>query len=101
MIFVFYMTDRPGTLPLRQEVRPRHRAYLALQAERIAFAGPLLADDGVTMAGSLLAIDFADRGAAQAWLEDEPFYQAGLYGEVKISAFMNLWPQKTGFPAGL
>jgi uncharacterized protein len=97
MIYVLHLLDKPDAAALRQRVRPEHRAYLAAVADRIAFAGPLLLDDGVTMAGSLLAIDFASRDAVQAWLADEPFTRAGLYAHVQIHAFANLWPQKVGF----
>ena len=98
MIFVFHMLDQPGSAGLRQRLRPEHKAYLAGVADRIAFAGPLVQDDGVTMQGSLLAIDFESREAAQAWLADEPFTRAGLYAEVRLHAFVNLWPQKAGLP---
>jgi hypothetical protein len=98
MIYIFQLIDKPGGLPLRLEVRPQHKAYLAAMAERIAFAGPLTTDDGQTMIGSLLAIDFESREAAQAWLADEPFTRAGLYASVSVNAFVNLWPQKAGFP---
>ena len=98
MIYVLRLLDKPGSAALRQRVRPEHKAYLGAVAERIAFAGPLTQDDGVTMIGSLLAIDFASREAAQAWLADEPFTRAGLYGSAEIHAFVNLWPQRAGFP---
>ena len=98
MIYLFRLLDRPDGAALRQRVRPEHKAYLAQVAERIAFAGPLTHDDGVTMIGSLLAIDFDSRDAARAWLADEPFTRAGLYTSVDIHAFVNLWPQKAGFP---
>jgi uncharacterized protein YciI len=98
MIHVLLLFDREGTAELRQRVRPEHKAYLGSVADRIAFAGPLLADDGVTMVGSLLAIAFADRGAANAWLADEPFTRAGLYARSEIHPFANLWPQRAGFP---
>lgn len=98
MIYLFRLLDRPDGAALRQRVRPEHKAYLAQVAERIAFAGPLTHDDGVTMIGSLLAIDFGSRDDAHAWLADEPFTRAGLYTSVEIQAFVNLWPQKTGFP---
>ena len=68
-------------------------------AEHIAFAGPLMAEDGQTMIGSLLAIDFESRAAAQAWLDQEPFTRAGIYASISLHAFVNLWPQKAGFPA--
>jgi len=99
MIYIFHLLDKPGASELRQRMRPQHKAYLAGQAERIAFAGPLLADDGETMVGSLLAIDFPDRNAARAWLAQEPFTQAGVYAATTVHAFANLWPQKAGFPA--
>ena len=91
------LTDRPDSAALRARVRPEHKAYLELVAERIAFAGPLLADDGQTMRGSLLVIDFTDRAAALAWLESEPFTRAGLYGDAQVHAFSNFWPQRAGF----
>lgn len=97
MIYVFRLLDKPGSGALRLCVRPEHKAYLAQVAERIAFAGPLLADDGTTMVGSLLAIDFPGREAAMAWLADEPFARAGVYAGVEVMAFANLWPQRAGF----
>ncbi len=92
------LLDKPGASALRDAVRPAHKAYLGAVAERIAFAGPLVADDGVAMVGSLLAIDFASREAAMAWLADEPFSRAGLYAGTEVHAFVNLWPQRAGFP---
>jgi uncharacterized protein len=97
MVYVFHLLDKPGAAELRARVRPQHKAYLGTVANRIAFAGPLMHDDGVTMIGSLLAIDFEDRDAARAWLADEPFTRAGLYARVEVHAFVNLWPQKAGF----
>ena len=97
MIYIFRLLDKPDGAALRQRVRPEHKAYLAAVAERIAFAGPLTHDDGVAMIGSLLAIDFASREAAMAWLADEPFTRAGLYAGVEVHAFVNLWPQRAGF----
>mgnify|MGYP003587523564 CR=1 FL=1 len=98
MIFVFHLIDRPDAGELRQRVRPEHKTYLGAMAERIAFAGPLTEDDGQTMIGSLLAIEFEDRAAAMLWIADEPFTKAGLYQAVSVLPFSNLWPQKVGFP---
>ena len=98
MIYIFHLIDKPGSAELRLHIRPAHKAYLAAVAERIAFAGPLMAEDGQTMTGSLLAIDFDSRAAALAWLAGEPFTQAGVYASSSVHGFVNLWPQKTGFP---
>ena len=98
MVYVFHLLDRPDGADLRARLRPEHKAYLGAVAERIAFAGPLLSDDGQTMVGSVLAIHFADREAALAWQREEPFHRAGLYASASLHAFENLWPQKAGFP---
>jgi len=100
MLFAFHLVDRADAGDLRARVRPAHKDYLAQVAQQIAFAGPLLAEDGQTMLGSLLVIDFADRAAAQAWLQQEPFTRAGLYATSQFHAFANLWPQKAGFAPG-
>lgn len=98
MLFAFILIDKPEHGALRQRVRPDHKAYLGQVAQRMAFAGPFTHDDGTTMLGSLLVIDFASRDAAHAWLAAEPFTKAGLYASTAVHAFVNLWPQKTGFP---
>ena len=100
MLYSFHLLDRAGAAALRAQVRPEHKAYLAQVADRIAFAGPRVDDDGETMAGSLLVIDFADRAAAEAWLRDEPFTRAGVYATSSVRAFHNLWPQRVGFVSG-
>lgn len=98
MLYAFTLIDRADGAALRARVRPEHKAYLARCAERIAFAGPLVADDADTMIGSLLVIDFESREAAADWLREEPFTRAGLYASTQLLAFRNLWPQKAGFP---
>ena len=98
MIYVILLMDRPGTADLRVQVRPEHRAYLAQLADRMAFAGPLTSEDGQTTVGSLLAIDFPNRAAVDAWLKDEPFTKAGVYEAPIVHVFNNMWPQKVGFP---
>lgn len=98
MLFTFLLIDKPDHAALRQRVRPEHKAYLAGVGDRMAFAGPLTHDDGQTMLGSLLVLDFPDREAAHTWLAQEPFTRAGLYASTTIHAFVNLWPQKAGFP---
>jgi len=98
MIYTFVLLDKANAFELRQRLRPAHREYVGRVADRIAFAGALVGDDGETRVGSLLAIDFANREEATAWIQDEPFTKGGLYASVQVQAFLNLWPQKAGFP---
>lgn len=98
MLYTFFLLDKPGALVLRTEIRPEHKAYLSAKADQMAFAGPLLADDGKTMVGSLLVIDFPSREEARRWLDDEPFTRAGVYASTATYAFQNRWAQKMRFP---
>ena len=98
MIFAILLMDRPGTSELRIQIRPEHRAYLAEQANRMAFAGPLTSEDGKTVVGSLLGMDFPSRVDVDTWLKDEPFTKAGVYEKPIIHVFNNMWEQKVGFP---
>ena len=98
MVYVFHLLDRPGAEPLRLRIRPEHKAYLAQVADRMAFAGPLTSEDGQTMIGSVFAIEFDNLDAAKRWQADEPFTKAGVYASSSVLPFVNLWPQKVGFP---
>ena len=98
MIFAILLMDRPGTADLRVKVRPEHRAYLGQQAERMAFAGPLTSEDGQTVVGSLLVMEFPNRATVDEWLSNEPFTQPGVYEKPVTHLFNNMWAQKAGFP---
>ena len=99
MLYAFMLVDHPDAAELRAQHRPSHRAYLAEVADRICVAGPLLAEDGATMTGSLLVIDFESRDAATAWLHDEPFTRAGVYARREVHPMLSLWPQRAGVVA--
>jgi uncharacterized protein YciI len=98
MIYAIMLMDKPGTADLRIQIRPEHRAYLAQLADRMAFAGPLTSEDGKTVLGSLIAIDFPSRADVDTWLKDEPYTKAGVYEKPIINVFNNMWEQKAGFP---
>ena len=85
MIRTFFLVNKPNSDARRQRNRPEHKACLAVVADRIAFAGLLVTDDGQTVLGSLLAIAFESRDAAHACLADEPFTRAGPADFLKIA----------------
>ena len=56
MLFVLHALDRPGALPKRLANYDAHKAFLADTSPHgvtILMSGPLTADDGQTMIGSL------------------------------------------------
>jgi uncharacterized protein len=88
--FFCYHRDRPGSVPLREELLERHWSYMdRYQAEMIA-RGPTLADDGDTPTGSVHIVGLPDPAAARAFAFDEPNYQAGVYRDVLLRRWRNL-----------
>ncbi|HSO43642.1 MAG: YciI family protein [Rhodospirillales bacterium] len=97
MLFVIYCVDRPGQEPLRLENRPAHLAFLGSYKDNVVAAGPLQSDDGNSMVGSLLIMDFPDHDAAEAFAAGDPYAAAGLFESVVIRRWKKVLPAD---PAG-
>lgn len=87
MLFAIHMLDRPGGADLRAAVSSAHKEFVGRHLNSMYLGGPLLADDGETIVGSLIIQDFSDRPAAVAFIADEPYNQAGLFESVTIRGF--------------
>ncbi len=74
-----------GGLDLRQSAMDAHQAYLRAHQDQIRFSGPLLADDGTTPTGAMALIDAPDKAAAQAWMDNEGYTQAGAFDRIEIT----------------
>ena len=84
MTFALIARDKPGALNIRLENRSTHLDYLAATKDKVAGAGPLLADDGETMIGSLIILNFDMKADAEAWAAADPYAKAGLFENVEI-----------------
>jgi len=93
MQFMIYGQDKPGHGELRAANRSAHLTYLDGFAANIVIAGPLLADDGTTMIGSLLLMEFEDRAAAEAFSAGDPYRKAGLFQTVTITPWRKVLPK--------
>jgi uncharacterized protein len=100
MEFFCYHRDRPGSMPLREELREEHWSYMdRYQLEMIA-RGPTFAGDG-TVTGSVHIVGLPDPAAARAFAFDEPNYQAGVYRDVLLRRWRNLLGRTMwDFPGG-
>jgi uncharacterized protein YciI len=79
---MIHALDGPDGAALRQAHGADHAAYLARHADTVMVRGPLVADDGAGVLGSVLLLDVPDMAAARAFLEREPFYSHGVYKDV-------------------
>lgn len=94
MLFAIISEDVKNSLAARMAARPAHLERLkALDAQqRLILAGPHphTQDEGFT--GSLVVADFADHTAAQAWADQDPYVAGGVYAEVKVKPFKQVFP---------
>lgn len=84
MHFVAICLDRPDGLETRLANRADHLEYLRKHAQHIRTCGPLLAEDGETMIGSMLIIDAPTRASCEAILAEDPYKLARLFASVEV-----------------
>jgi uncharacterized protein YciI len=100
MEFLCYHRDRPGSLPLRDELLEEHWSYMDRYAKEMIARGPTFAPDD-TVTGSVHILDLPDADAARAFAFDEPNYQAGVYRDVLLRRWRNtLGRTMWDFPGG-
>lgn len=93
MLFAIYCRDKKDHSQIRLDSRPAHVEYLKQFAGQHVCTGPLLAEDGQGMIGSLLVMEFADRAAAEDFAKNDPYARAGLFDSVAITPFRKVFPQ--------
>ncbi|WP_374381376.1 YciI family protein [Dongia sp.] len=93
MAFMIYCLDKPNNVETRLANRPAHVEHLTKHESDLISAGPLLTDDGQTMIGSLLVVDFAERSEVDAFLAADPYTKAGLFQSVTVKPYRNVFPR--------
>ncbi|AKD37800.1 hypothetical protein I926_02350 [Pasteurella multocida subsp. multocida OH4807] len=98
MYYVIFAQDKPNTLTQRLAVREKHLARLTqLQAEeRLLVAGPNPAIDDENpgeagFTGSTVIAQFASLEEAKRWADEDPYVEAGVYGEVIVKPFKRVF----------
>ena len=102
MYYVIFAQDIPGSLEKRLSVREQHLARLKqLQAEgRLLTAGPNPAIDDENpgeagFTGSTVIAQFESLSAAKDWASQDPYVEAGVYGDVIVKPFKKSFLNKT------
>jgi uncharacterized protein len=91
MHFITHCLDRDGAVETRLAHYDEHRAYLASTAPvRLVVAGPLVADDGETMIGSLFLTEADTKADVEAFNRGDPFYEHGVWDRdtIEIHEFL-------------
>ena len=92
MLWLVTRLSKPGTpnseATRDQEVRRKHREYLqmALKKNILVLSGPMESDDGgPQLGGTVFLLHVNSRAEAQAFLDNDPFTQAGYFTDHKIT----------------
>ena len=93
MPFAIITRDKPGHAHLREMHQAAHKAYLDRHRDTLLAAGAMLEDDAMNAHGGVLLVDLESREAAEAFVRNDPFSEAGLFSEILITrwrkAFFN------------
>ena len=100
MLYAIFGNDVADSLERRQAARPAHLERLdQLQAAgRLLLAGPFPAVDAndpgtAGFTGSLIVAEFATLQEAEAWAAADPYVAAGVYAQVVVRPFKQVFPR--------
>lgn len=98
MLYAIISEDIENSLALRKQARPAHLERLqALRDQgRLIIAGPHPAIESVNpgdagFTGSLVVAEFDSLADAQAWADADPYVDAGVYKNVVIKPFIQVF----------
>lgn len=100
MLYSIACTDVDNSLGLRKSARPAHieRLQTLNDQGRLVLAGPNPAVDSndpgeAGFTGSVIVAEFASLEDAQAWADADPYLAAGVYADVIVKPFKQVFPQ--------
>jgi uncharacterized protein len=88
MLFWLHIQDKPGRVETRKKFVDKHRAYQKERGADIQLSGPLLAEDGETMIGSIFFIDAPDRAGVEQFIANDPFTKNDVWGDSVLTRFL-------------
>ncbi len=98
MYYVIIATDVADSAELRRAARPAHLARLQQLRDqgRLLTAGPCPAIDSeepgaAGMTGSVIIAEFDSLEDARAWADADPFVAGGVYQDVRVQPFKQVF----------
>ena len=83
MFAVIGFDHPPHSMPLRDKVRPEHRAYVKGNDQQLRLASVMLDAQG-NQKGTILYFEADDIDQVRSWTTAEPFFQTGVYKDLHI-----------------
>ncbi|MEK9660474.1 MAG: YciI family protein [Alphaproteobacteria bacterium] len=82
--FAIFAWDGPDSTAKRKAVAEAHHKFQASVMDRYVARGPMFEDDGTTMIGSFMIMEFPDRAACDEFWAGEPLNYGGVFDRVEI-----------------
>lgn len=99
MLYAIISEDVKNSLDKRKAARPAHLERLNLLKDqgRLILAGPHPLIDSedpgeAGFSGSLVVAEFSSLSEAQAWADNDPYIEAGVYEKVVVKPFKKVLP---------
>jgi len=100
MLYAILSTDVENSLAKRLSARPAHleRLQILQDAGRLVLAGPHPNIDSndpsaAGFSGSLVVAQFDSLEEAQIWADNDPYQTAGVYAQVSVKPFKQVFPR--------
>lgn len=94
MLYIVALRDIKENVDIRARLLDAHMEHIGNFLDRIKLGGPLLRDEGEGVAGGMLIVEAESARDVRDMVEADPYYQAGLWDEVRIQPFkeiINAW----------
>ena len=88
MLYAWMGFLKPDAESIPPEVQQRTSDFLGQPLINIHFAGPLRDDSGKRV-GAMLIFEVDDHEAAENFVKESPYLQAGLYDEYRLYEYVN------------
>jgi len=88
MLFCLHIQDKPDRAETRKQFVDEHRAYQKDCGVDVTLSGPLLAEDGETMIGSIFFIEAPDRAGVEKFIANDPFTRNDVWGKTVLTRFL-------------
>ena len=89
MPYIALCDDDPAvdSARLRRQEKAAHFAYIESILDRLLVAGPISDGPNGEHQASLFVYATNEEAEARELLENDPYFQAGIYGRVRLAAF--------------
>ncbi|MBA8841499.1 YciI family protein [Ochrobactrum sp. RH2CCR150] len=88
MLYVVHCIDFEDALPRRLANYDAHKQYLASTPVKTVISGPLIAEDGVTMIGSMFIVEAERLEDVVSFNHNDPFQGARVWADTRIHPFL-------------